>query len=328
MAADPLECTAPGSVLLLGEYAVLWQGGLGVAAAVELRVRVRVIPALDALRIDGTDGIERFAWSSRPGNSGAPAGLLAAVVDACAGELGRVPGPALVTVDSSALTGGGRKLGLGSSAAVAVAVTSALLRADGHSAPLDTVFRTALRAHRAAQGGRGSGYDVAASTYGGAGLFEGGEEPRFELLPDAPGSLVLILGDSPLATPPAITRYLAWAEERPGDCRCHRRVSDAIVRHAVRTGGWSEALRAGRRVTRWLGEVIGVPVEPEELRDRLDHAAAAGHPGKPAGAGGELAVCLPPNGAAVPAWPWARPVSVSPAGVSDAGVSDAEVGAP
>jgi hypothetical protein len=84
-------------------------------------------------------------------------------------------------------------------------------------------------------------------------------------------------------------------------------------------------LRAGRRVTRWLGEVIGVPVEPEELRDRLDHAAAAGHPGKPAGAGGELAVCLPPIGAAVPAWPWARPVSVSPAGVSDAGVSDAGV---
>lgn len=321
--------SAPGSVLLLGEYAVLWPGGLGVAASVGPRVRVLVRAGGDGLRIEGTDGIDRFAWPSRA------SGLLEAVVRACGRTLGRAPGPALVTVDSAALTGGGRTPGLGSSAAVAAALTCALLAGPRGAPPLETVFRTALRAHRAAQGGRGSGYDVAASTYGGAGLFHGGDQPRFERLPAAaaPDDLFLIFGDRPLATPPAIARYLAWARERPADCGGHRRVSDAIVRHALRTGGWAEAVRAGRRVTRWLGEAIGVPVEPAELRDRLDRADAAGHAGKPVGAGGELAFCVPGPGMAAapgmavgpgmtggpgmaPAVPGARRLSVSAAGVT------------
>lgn len=322
MAADTWEYSAPGSVLLLGEYAVLQPGGLGVAAAVEPRVRVRVGPA-DGLRIEGTDGIDRFAWRAGAG------GLLGAVVAACAGALGRMPSPGLVEVDSSALTGDGRKLGLGSSAAVAVAVTSALLGGPGGAAPLDTVFHTALRAHRAAQGGRGSGYDVAASTYGGTGLFHGGGNPRFEPLVAAHPHLFMVLGDRPLATPPAVSCYLGWARDQPGDCRRHRRVSDAIVRHALRTGGWAEALRAGRRVTQWLGEHIGVAVEPAELRDRLDRMAADGHAGKPAGAGGELAICVAASGAAVPERPWVRPLAASPCGVGDARVGDpAGIGSP
>ena len=320
MATEAWVCSAPGSVLLLGEYAVLQPGGLGVAAAVEPRVRVRVRPAADALRIEGTDGVERFAWRAGAG------GLLDAVVDACATELGRAPHPAAVAVDSGALTGDGRKLGLGASAAVAVAMTRALLDGSGRGVRLDTVFRTALSAHRAAQGGRGSGYDVAVSTYGGTGLFHGGGEPRFEPLPAAPEDLFLVLGDRSLATPPAVFRYLAWAREQPVDCRRHRRVSDAIVRHALRTGGWAEALRAGRRVTQWLGEHIGVPVEPDELRRRLDHVAAAGHAGKPAGAGGELAICVAAPGCAVPDRPWVRPLTVSAVGVGDAGAGDGTAG--
>ncbi len=314
MAAEVRECSAPGSVLLLGEYAVLQPGGLGVAAAVEPRVRVRVRPSpAAALHIEGTDGIERFRWRVGAG------GLLGAVVDACAGTLGRAPDPALVEVDSSALSEGGRKLGLGSSAAVAVAVTWALLGGDRGGVRLDVVFQTALRAHRTAQGGRGSGYDVAASTYGGTGVFHGGEEPRFERLPAAPAPLFLVLGDRPLATAPAVSRYLAWADADSGECRRHRRVSDAVVRHALRTGGWAGALHAGRRVTQWLGEQIGVPVEPAELRERLDRMAAAGHAGKPAGAGGELAVCIAAPRVAVSERPWVRPLTISPAGV-EAGV--------
>ena len=298
-------------MLLLGEYAVLAPGGLGVAAAIELRVRARVRSgAVDALRIEGTDGIDRFAW---PGGAG---GVLDAVVEACAQTLGRTPAPALVTVDSSALTAGGRKLGLGSSAAVAVAVTFALLSRGKAGAPLDAVFRTALRAHRAAQGGRGSGYDVAVATHGGIGLFHGGAEPSFEPLRAGPGELLLIQGDRPLATGAAIGRYAAWAERWPAACRDHRRRSDAIVRGALADRRWGDALLDGRRLTRRLGEAIDVPVEPPELRERLDLAAAAGHAGKPAGAGGELAVCVRAPGVAVPEHPWLRPVAVSPVGVS------------
>lgn len=301
--------SAPGSLLLLGEYAVLQNGGLGVAAAIEPRVEVRVRPAQSMLCIEGTDGIDCFSWRSGKGD------LLEAVVESCSATLGRRPDPALVEIDSSALSDGKRKLGLGSSAAVAVAVTYVLLRGSGARDQLDEVFRTALRAHRAVQGGRGSGYDVAVSTYGGMGLFQGGEKPRFDSLNAVPPGLFLVFGDKPLATSSAVSRYLAWTYDQPADCFRHRRISDVIVRRALRTGRWSDALRAGRRVTKWLGDKIGVSVEPAELCNRLDRIELEGHAGKPAGAGGELAICLAASERTVPDRPWVRPIAGSTTGV-------------
>ncbi|MBI2392686.1 MAG: hypothetical protein HYV09_24080 [Deltaproteobacteria bacterium] len=70
-------------------------------------------------------------------------------------------------VDASALESSGRKLGLGSSAAAAVASAAVMIGGD----PRETstrrrIFVEAWRAHRAVQP-RGSGGDLAASTYGG-----------------------------------------------------------------------------------------------------------------------------------------------------------------
>lgn len=303
-----MECSAPGSVLLLGEYAVLAPGRMGIAAAVEQRVRVRCSTG-DELRIEGSNGVDRFLWSSGSGE------LLDAVVEACSETLRRPPNPVLIQVDSSSLNSDGRKIGLGSSAAVAVAVSYALL-ARGEATPsLDMVFRTALSAHRAVQGGRGSGYDVAASTFGGVGLFRGGPKPRYEMLSAGPNKLLLILGERSLDTTLAIGCYAAWARRRPDDGCSHQSKSDEIVRRAVQNGRWADALRSGRQLTQRLGEDIGVDVEPPELRERLDYVAEAGHVGKPTGAGGELAVCVPTPGVAVAEEPWLWPVTVSPNGV-------------
>ncbi|EIL95727.1 phosphomevalonate kinase, partial [Rhodanobacter thiooxydans] len=65
--------------------------------------------------------------------------------------------------------GDGRpKLGLGSSAALTVALASAIRALDRRAAPsIDTL----LAAHRRAQGGHGSGLDVAASLAGGLLLY-------------------------------------------------------------------------------------------------------------------------------------------------------------
>ena len=77
-----MKCSAPGSVLLLGEYSVLGSGGLGVALAVDQRVHVQVHNSLDgALRIEGSDGINQFSWPSGPGR------LLDAVVEGCSEAL-------------------------------------------------------------------------------------------------------------------------------------------------------------------------------------------------------------------------------------------------
>jgi len=60
------------------------------------------------------------------------------------------------------------KLGLGSSAALTVALVASLITGSGQI-PFenDRLFQTAMQAHRAAQGNVGSGIDIAASVYGG-----------------------------------------------------------------------------------------------------------------------------------------------------------------
>jgi phosphomevalonate kinase len=176
--------SAPGKLFLLGEYAVL-EGAPALLTAVDARVRVRVEPAdAPTWRLEAADlgirGLALGADGTLP--TGPDAGtrdslrvfdaVRAAVAELADRRGGIRPGgilhPALaVSIDSGALRAGGHKLGLGSSAAVAVALTAALARAAGLELDRGAVFVLANAAHRAAQGGAGSGGDVAASTYGG-----------------------------------------------------------------------------------------------------------------------------------------------------------------
>ena len=108
---------------------------------------------------------------------------------------GDIRHPALdISIDSSALRAGGHKLGLGSSAAVAVALTAALARAAGLELDRGAVFELANAAHRAAQGGSGSGGDVAASTYGGLLRYERDTAPVPLAWPAGLAMLVVVTG--------------------------------------------------------------------------------------------------------------------------------------
>lgn len=134
--------SAPGKLVLSGAYAVL-RGAPALVAAVDRRVMV------DA---------EREAIFETPEVS---AGL----------QLFDLGGRKHPWFDASALRDEGRKLGLGSSAAICAASLFALWY-EGCEAPPNeeewarTIFPIALRAHRMAQGG-GSGIDVAAACFGG-----------------------------------------------------------------------------------------------------------------------------------------------------------------
>ena len=68
-------------------------------------------------------------------------------------------------VDTAAFSLNGTKMGIGSSAATAAVSVGAVLEMAGLSVrdSTDLVFDVALAAHRAAQGGIGSGADVAAA---------------------------------------------------------------------------------------------------------------------------------------------------------------------
>ncbi len=144
-----MTATAPGKLILTGEYAVL-DGAPAVVIAVDRRV---------------------VASMRGPVPAGSSPFLLAV-----ARELGNRYGDAAaqaalgIVVDSSAFYAGSIKLGLGSSAAVTVAATQLALELAGISYARPEVLAVASAAHANAQGARGargSGADIAAAVHGG-----------------------------------------------------------------------------------------------------------------------------------------------------------------
>ncbi len=324
--------SVPANLLLLGEYAVLEPGGLGVALAVAPRASFSVLPA-QALVIRGSGGGSTYLWPP-PGGGAAESPLLEAAVEACARWLeARTGGPPawraeiLIETDPffadrpSLACAGGRaperpKRGFGSSAAVAVALCAVLLRLAGADPSPEELFALALRAHRRSQRGRGSGYDVAASTYGGAGMLQGGALPRWHhlQLPWLP-PLALLWGPAAVSTPAAVARYRRWQAARPGDAARFLRKSNQAIRRFAAAASWREALpffRQCRQLGLQLGERIGVPARIPEVPGL--------QPGlcKALGAGNEVGACVVADGAAQAA---ARtrgltPVEICPEGLS------------
>ena len=142
--------SAPGKVVLSGEYAVL-RGAPAVAMAVDRRAVVTVEPGAFTIRCIGLEG----RTDTR-------------LVDCVLESLGSERPEASLTLDTAAFTDGPDKLGIGSSAALAAALSAALAPTGSDA---ERLREAAHRAHREFQQGRGSGVDVAASSAGGIIVF-------------------------------------------------------------------------------------------------------------------------------------------------------------
>jgi phosphomevalonate kinase len=202
---------------------------------------------------------------------------------------------AAITVDSCALP-----KGYGSSAAVAVAASGTLLALAGLRGDelVAAVSRAALSAHRSFQGGRGSGYDVAASLHGGIGLFRGGEVPSWAPLAlEWLSPLYLFKGQAPVATPGAVARYQDWKRSDAAAAADFLAASNKAVAGFARARGWDEAaawFEAARALGLDLGRAIGVSAE-------LGPPAGAAGLCKAVGAGNELGVLVGPAAPGPPA---------------------------
>ena len=156
-----IAASAPGKLMLAGEYVVLERKLQAVAVAVQRRLRVEIVPGPGPWRVTASQlGLSEAALDSVP--------VLREVVRRVAGRIdgGRI------TVESELGAGPG-KPGLGASAALCVAAYGALSMIEGAIVPgPGGPLPLLLEAHRAAQGGRGSGYDVATSLTGGLVMFD------------------------------------------------------------------------------------------------------------------------------------------------------------
>ncbi|MFV1958116.1 MAG: mevalonate kinase [Planctomycetota bacterium] len=179
--------TAPAKLILLGEYAVV-EGAPAVVAAVDRRVRVEIeeraegpwmlasdAPGARPTAIERTPDGRFVLEDGRSAREAEATRLLACLLEVLGPARTADLPPLAVQIESAPLHAGpgGAKLGLGSSAAVAVALGGALRHlfpgaaAAGDRHARATAFAQDLEAHRRAQGGRGSAVDVAASSFGG-----------------------------------------------------------------------------------------------------------------------------------------------------------------
>jgi phosphomevalonate kinase len=183
--------TAPGKLILTGEYAVL-RG----APALVVAVNRRAIARRHAVR--GSSPFLLAVAAEIAERRGANDAAARAALE--------------IAVDSSAFYDAqGTKLGLGSSAAVTVAATACALANGGVEDARDLVFEIAAAAHARAQGekgARGSGADIAAAVYGGTIVFRMAARPDRSRWP-ASVALVPFFTGAPADTTSLVAQVMA-----------------------------------------------------------------------------------------------------------------------
>jgi phosphomevalonate kinase len=258
-----MRASAPGKLVLFGEYAVL-EGAPALVAAIDRRATVELTRPASAWSVGG-----------RP--LGGP-GL--EVVEAVLG-LAHDAAPAEIRIDTAAFVGpAGGKLGFGSSAAVAVALYGAL---RGATAQLEAAFAAIEPAHRRAQGGVGSGVDVAASLWGGVLSYRRGKAPERVSLPAGVRLLAIDSGKS------ARTSDLVAAVARAAPVREMARLADLAERGRSvldDTAALFDLVEQFHEAMAALGRAAGVPIVSDEHAAIERAVRRAGGAYKPSGAGG------------------------------------------
>ena len=291
--AESIVASAPGSLMLFGEHAVL-RGKRAVAGAVDARVEVRLTPraddrvrirsALGALdtRLDALDIAPPFTF------------LLAALLDAR---------PLLKSgLELEVTAGFSSTVGLGSSAAVTAAALGALARHTGQPEDPGALLRHGVALIRRVQGG-GSGTDLAASLHGGL-IGYHATSLEVEPLPGLP-PFTLVYSGAKEPTPKVIKVVDAWSAARPAISRALFDLIGQTTDHAlaaIRAGDWAEV---GALMTLHQGLQDAMGLTNRALGEVI--TALRAHPGvwgaKISGSGlGDCAIALGSPNAEVPGY--------------------------
>ncbi|MEO0574922.1 MAG: hypothetical protein AAF004_05615 [Pseudomonadota bacterium] len=302
----PVAIRVPGKLLISGEYAVLG-GAPAIVTCVDRYCDASAVPADEyVVTVTGpesfTDGYRmiegRVEWAS--GATSRARDMLGALL--CAFP---PVAPLALTIDSSAFYAADRKLGLGSSAAVAVATGTVLAGASGHA---DALHRIEA-AHHAFQGGLGSGADVYAIALGGCVQFERTSDAvkyRAVRWPEGLHALPVSAANA-ASTIDRVTRFQHWLDDARGTQPVDTLAADAAqVATAWRSGdvnGVLSALSAFTTTMLQIDSLAGLDYTDGGHAQLLPVAEQCGVVYKPCGAGGgDFGVALSASASALDAF--------------------------
>ena len=235
-----IEASAPGKLVIAGEYAVL-AGAPALVAAIDRFARCTVEDAAtDEWRFLGR-GFDVETQHTRDSlvrpldafENTDPGRFVAALVQTFL-QPSNLPSGLHVTLDTRGYFDNGVKLGIGSSAAVMVCLAFALGERCGSTPTITSL----LEAHRRLQGGVGSGVDVGAAFYGGVLRFQANDaEVDAVARPIDPAvRFSFIFTGVATSTAAMIRRFEAWREvsnatELDDLAACAHRVCDCTEIH-------------------------------------------------------------------------------------------------
>lgn len=315
MSPRPIPVSAPGKLFLLGEYAVLG-GGPALVTSVDRHVRIRPRNDDEGYQVKGADFSD-------------PIRLPAMVRRVLREEEGIEVDPNRLTCDVSEFFEGGTKLGLGSSAASAVA----LIASTAPRLSARRRFELAWEVHRRFQGGVGSGADIAASTFGTTVAFHLHQfSPPFDELnlpgltdPIEPVVTDVATIETGLTLPQQLRVDAVWTGESARSVSFIDGLKRALKHHSQSTKAILKSITSRARVgiaalrqddaqrfidavettdrnMERLGDLTGLPIITNTHR-RIRALAHASHcVAKPSGAGGgDFTLLVGPSDAPIPA---------------------------
>ncbi len=302
-----IQVSAPGKALILGEYAVL-EGYPAMVQAVDKQARIQLCPAPDyqltapplvnepvAFYFDAEG---RFQWQHDSNNQRLPfvAPLMHALGAWQPAAADQQQSWSLSLDTHDFFTPAGDKTGLGSSAALTVALAAAWfqLRHPGQNFDRRRWLPLLVQLHRNLQDGRGSGADIAASLWGGLSSYRiDGHDCRVQAL-SWPGEVECIwiwLGQS-ASTRVFLSRMDHFKASHPRRYATHLQQLGQLSERglsAVRQGDSTqllECLTAYGQAMQALGTAADAPVYTDAHRRLAQLASDYGVAFKPSGAGG------------------------------------------
>ncbi|GAB2546811.1 mevalonate kinase family protein [Rhodanobacter koreensis] len=315
-----LMASAPGKLVLLGEYAVL-EGAPALAVAVDRRATVRIKPRSDGVCVVSAPDIGvfnvpmpvdvdgRLHWHCAEADT-TKLRLVDHVWSALSRE-GLAPPPGdgfCIELDTAGFfetsSSGQAKLGLGSSAALTVALASALAVYAGHAeaiADRAQWLHRLFRMHSSWQEGRGSGVDLAASVAGGLIAYRlSGQDPgpSFTSLdwPVAGVRCLFVWSGQSVSTADFLRQLAQWRLGHHAEYAAHMRNLGELAEVAAvalqegRGAAFVAIVAAYATALESFGAACGLEIFSATQKRLAELAARTGVSYKPCGAGGDFGV--------------------------------------